>query len=113
MRLISCHSGEVIVSRGEKAYTALSRFIGLMGKEELPAGSALLLKPCCQVHTFFMRFGIDVIFLSRDLHVKHVIENMQPWKISKFVRGSYMVVELPGGSLQGRVHVLDKLVCEG
>lgn len=109
MKLINCDTGEVISSRVMLADKVYSRLIGLMGKKGLPADSALILKPCFQIHTFFMRFNIDVIFLSRDMHVIHVIENMLPWKISKFIRDSYYVVELPGGTLKGTVYVGHRL----
>jgi uncharacterized membrane protein (UPF0127 family) len=57
-----------------------SRFWGLMGRSKLPEGRGLFLSPCGSVHTFFMRFPIDVIFLDRDGRVVKVIDSMRPWR---------------------------------
>ncbi|MBQ2312764.1 MAG: DUF192 domain-containing protein [Elusimicrobiaceae bacterium] len=83
--------------------TFCSRLIGLMFKKNLPAGSGIILKPCTQIHTCFMRFNIDVIFLDEDLKVLHIIENMKPWRISPLLLKSKYTVELPAGTLKGRV----------
>jgi uncharacterized membrane protein (UPF0127 family) len=85
------------------ANTFFKRLAGLMGKDALPRGTALMLAPCCQVHTLFMKFHIDVIFLDRQYRVRQVIENLPPWRISGPVRKSRMVVELAGGTLQKKV----------
>ena len=83
--------------------TFFSRLIGLMFKKSLPAGSGVVLKPCTQIHTCFMRFNIDVIFLDKDLEVVHVIENMPPWRISPLLLKARYTVELPAGTLKGRI----------
>lgn len=83
--------------------TFFSRLIGLMFKKNLPAGSGIILKPCTQIHTCFMRFNIDVIFLDEDLKVLHIIENMKPWRISPLFLKAKYTVELPSGTLKGRV----------
>ena len=83
--------------------TFFSRLIGLMFKKSLPSGSGIILKPCTQIHTCFMRFNIDVIFLDKDLKVVHVIENMPPWRISPLLLKARYTVELPSGTLKGRV----------
>ena len=83
--------------------TFFSRLIGLMFKKNLPDGSGVVLKPCTQIHTCFMRFNIDVIFLDKDLQVLHIIENMKPWRISPLFLKARYTVELPAGTLRGRV----------
>ena len=89
--------------------TFFSRLIGLMFKKNLPAGSGVVLKPCTQIHTCFMRFNIDVIFLDTDLQVLHVIENMKPWRLSPLFLKARYTVELPANTLKGRVKKGDKL----
>jgi hypothetical protein len=73
---------------------------------------ALLLKPCPQIHTCFMRFAIDAVFCSKDGEVLYIIEQMKPWRFGKFVCGARWTLEFNGGSLAGKVKVGDKLKVE-
>lgn len=112
MELINCRTGKVISSHVVMADRFITRLTGLMRKKEMSFESALVLKPCSQVHTFFMRFNIDILFLNRDFRVKHVIENMRSWRISRLVWGAHCAVELPGGTLRNRVLPGDTLKLE-
>lgn len=89
--------------------TFFSRLIGLMFKKNLPAGSGIVLKPCTQIHTCFMRFNIDVIFLDENLQVLHFIENMKPWRLSPLFLKARYTVELPAGTIKGRIKKGEKL----
>src|SRR5690554_6527845 len=79
------------------ACSFLQRIKGLMGTRELPEDEGLLISPCNSVHTFFMRYAIDVVFLSKDYTVLKVIHNMRPWRISPIIWKSHSVLELPSG----------------
>ncbi|MCL6612984.1 MAG: DUF192 domain-containing protein [Peptococcaceae bacterium] len=81
-----------------------------MGGKSMPAGSALVLSPCGMVHTFFMRFPIDVVFLDPAGRVLRVIHEMPPFRVSPYVKEARTVVELPGGTAKGRVRPGDVLV---
>jgi uncharacterized membrane protein (UPF0127 family) len=61
------------------------------------------------IHTFFMRFSIDVLFLDRQLKVLRVIEDLKPWRLSPWVLRAHSVLELPGGSLRGMAQPGDRL----
>ena len=61
------------------------------------------------IHTFFMKFPIDVIFLKRDLTVARVIEDLKPWRLSPWVFSAHSVLELQGGVLKGSVSAGDRL----
>ena len=61
------------------------------------------------VHTFFMRFAIDVVFLDRDLKVRRVVEDLRPWRLSPWVLSAHSVLELAGGTLKGSVEAGDVL----
>jgi uncharacterized membrane protein (UPF0127 family) len=74
---------------------------GLLGRKELPSGEGILLRPSGSVHTFFMRFPIDVVFLDRDLSVLSVAEDVRPWKM-RGARGAKAVLELPSGECARR-----------
>ena len=103
-------SGFELARRVELADTFFSRLQGLMFRRQLPPGEALLLEPCPQIHTCFMCFAIDVVFLDAHNRVVAVLEELKPWRMSKFYRASRRTLELPGGTLQGRVHVGDELI---
>ena len=61
------------------------------------------------IHTFFMRFSIDVLFLDADLTVRRVIEDLRPWRLSPWVLSARSVLELQGGVLRGSVKVGDRI----
>ena len=69
---------------------------GLLGRRGLESGEGLLLRPASSVHTFFMRFPIDVVFLGRDGEVLKVARRVPPWR-TVGCRGAKTVVELPAG----------------
>jgi uncharacterized protein len=91
----------VLAEHSAKATNMVTRGVGLMGRRGLPADGGLIIQPCNSVVSFFMRFEIDVVFVSGDSRVLHMIHAMRPWRTSKIVRGSKLVVELPGGTLSG------------
>ncbi len=103
-------TGAVIAQKVEVADSFFARLKGLMFRQELPVGCALLLAPCPQIHTCFMRFTIDAVFCDKSGKVLYIKEQMKPWRWGRFVRGGYYTLELPGGSLQGRVRPGDELV---
>ena len=104
-----CNEDVVLAEQVEQAFSFFRRLKGLMGRSFLPVGKAMLLKPCPQIHTCFMRFAIDVLFLDKQGKVVHIIENMPPWRFSPIVARAAQTLELPGGVLQGRVQVGDQL----
>lgn len=82
------------------AYTLIARTKGLMGKSEMPAGSALLLRPCNSIHTCFMRFNIDVAFLSNSWEVVGLLNHMRPWRFTKLYLNAVQAIELPAGTIK-------------
>jgi uncharacterized membrane protein (UPF0127 family) len=78
-----------------------TRLRGLMGRRALPADGGLLIKPAPSIHTFFMRFAIDAVFLDRELRVVGIEPGLRPWRIAGR-RGARAVLELPAGSAARR-----------
>ena len=76
--------------------TALERMRGLLGRRELNKDEGLLISPCNSVHTFFMRYAIDVIFLDRENVVVKVVHGMKPYRLAMAV-GSSSVLETRAG----------------
>ncbi|MBI5246031.1 MAG: DUF192 domain-containing protein [Elusimicrobia bacterium] len=100
-----------------KADTSASRGKGLLGRDSLAADEGLYITlsptlsvvPCPTIHTFFMKFPIDVLFLDADLKVERVIEDMRPWRLSAWVPAARGVLELKGGVLKGAVKIGDAI----
>ena len=89
--------GRVVCERCLVADGPLTRMRGLLGRSQLGAGEGLLLKPAGSVHTFFMRFPIDVVFIDRDGNVTRVVPGLRPWRAAGS-RGARAVLELPEGA---------------
>ncbi|HTR66379.1 MAG TPA: DUF192 domain-containing protein [Terriglobales bacterium] len=83
------------------AETHWSRLRGLMMAEPaaFPAGQGLWIVPSHGVHTFAMRFPIDVIYLDRERTVIHMERNLKPWRVAPVRRKAESVLELPGDTL--------------
>src|SRR2546428_593887 len=88
--------GQLVCERCKLAATPVARMKGLLGRPTLPAGEGLLLEPAGSIHTFFMRFPIDAVFLDGDRRVSKVVSNMQPWHAAAS-KGSTAVLELAAG----------------
>jgi uncharacterized protein len=88
--------GTVVCERCLLAEAPFARMRGLLGRSGLSSGEGLLLRPAASVHTAFMRFTIDVVFLDRDLRVVKVVPELVPWRTAA-CRGSRAVLELPAG----------------
>lgn len=81
------------------AHTFFTRFKGLQLKKDLPKGCGLLITPCNSIHMFFMWFSIDAIFIDANKTVLYIEEGIKPWRISKVIRKSLSVLELPAGTV--------------
>lgn len=93
--------GRPVCERCEVADGPLERLRGLLGRDALPDDSALLLRPCSSIHTSFLRFPIDAVFLDRDFRVVDVVSKLRPWRAA-WRRGAYAVLELPAGAAARR-----------
>jgi uncharacterized membrane protein (UPF0127 family) len=92
--------GRVVCPALSVADTPMSRMKGLLGRRSLATGEGLLLRPAGSIHTAFMRFPIDAVFLDANLRVLRVEANLRPWRIAA-QRGARAVVELPAGTAEG------------
>lgn len=93
--LISRGTGENVCTCGV-ADRFLARLVGLLGRSSLPPGEGLLIRPASSVHTFFMRFPIDVVFLDRTGAVVGIRRDVPPWRMA-FARGAREVLEIGAG----------------
>ena len=89
-------NGDVVCDRCVVAASPFSRLKGLLGRSELRPGEGLLLRPASAIHTFFMRFSIDAVFLDREWRVVGISDDVPPWRAASS-RGAKAVLELPAG----------------
>jgi uncharacterized membrane protein (UPF0127 family) len=82
--------------RIEVASSFLERLIGLLGRRSLPENSGLLLIPCNNIHTAFMRFVIDAVFVDDDGIILSIVEKMAPYRMA-YVRHARSCLELSSG----------------
>jgi uncharacterized membrane protein (UPF0127 family) len=93
--------GRVVCERLSIADSIRTRTRGLLGRDSLEPGEGLLLRPAGSVHTAFMRFAIDVVFMDRELRVLGIAAALRPWRVSGR-RGARAVLELPAGEAERR-----------
>ena len=91
-------TGNIIAENVREATGFLGRLRGLLFSPPLKEGEALLIYPCSSVHTCFMRYPIDVVFLSKDNEIVYLVHEMKPWRFSKVVKNARAVLELPPGT---------------
>jgi len=95
MKAVLNNSGRVLVGNLTVADSIFSRMKGLLGKDKLSTGDGLWIKPCKGVHTFGMKFAIDVIFLNRNQRVIAIKNDLKPNRITAIYFGALTVLELP------------------
>lgn len=88
----------VVLSEMLMAEKFTSRLFGLMFKRDMPAGAGLMIPKCNWVHTLFMRFPLDIVYLNSDMSVCHIDEHVDPWRFCLPVLKASSVLELNAGS---------------
>jgi uncharacterized membrane protein (UPF0127 family) len=101
LRLLNETRGNVLVHNLQIAKTPWSKMKGLLGRETLEEDTGLLIEFCNRIHMFFMKFPIDVVYLDRNLIVKKIVYNLQPWGISSH-RSAAHVLEIAAGRAGAR-----------
>jgi len=97
-RIVNETRGTVVAQDVRVADGVWSRFWGLMGRRGLPEGGGLLLRPSSSIHTAFMRFPIDVVFVDRELRVVKVVPEMKPFRVAVALGGAHSALELNAGA---------------
>jgi hypothetical protein len=97
---VNLSNGAELVNHLLTADTFVKRLKGLMFSENLPAGHGLLIRPCQSIHTFFMKYSIDVLYISKDLEIVSMDEMLMPAKVGKLQKKAHSVLELPAGTIR-------------
>jgi hypothetical protein len=107
--LVNAQTGAVIATAVEIARTSATRRRGLLGREGLPTGSALVITRCNAIHTIGMQFAIDVVFVDKNGCVRKIVYRLRPRRIAIAPR-AYAVIELAAGELTpDRLRVGDRV----
>ena len=99
MRIINRTKAAVLADNVEVAETWVTRLCGLMFRDRLQEKHCLILKPCNSIHTCFMRFNIDVLFVGDEGEILYLLENMPPFRFSPIVRKARFIIELPAHTI--------------
>lgn len=89
-----------LASNLQIADTLLSRTKGLLGRKSFTRGEGLWIKRCNSIHTVFMNFPIDAVFVDDDLKVVSVYHHLKPWRITRLHLRASSVFELPAGTVE-------------
>lgn len=92
-------TGLIMADRVTVASRRIERAIGLLGRSHLEVGEGLWITPCNGVHTWFMRFSIDVIAMDRNGVIVDAVSMLKPWRMRLPRPGAHSVLELPAGTL--------------
>ena len=91
--------GTVLAEAVELADTSEKRRTGLLKHERLEPGQGLWIVPCESVHTFFMKFPIDLVYVDKRHKVRKVRHSVAPWRMSACL-SAHSVIELPAGAAE-------------
>jgi hypothetical protein len=106
--------GQTIVSSGRVADNFWTSLRGLIGHKPLASGEGLLIIPSNSIHTHFMGFPIDVLYVDRAQRVVAMDQHMAPWRFGRIHRRARFVIELPAGTIAATgTEVGDQLDVEG
>jgi len=97
-KLMNKTQNAMIVSKVTEANSLKDRLLGLLTYQNLE-NESLWIKSCNSIHTYFMKFAIDVVFVDSQLQVKAIRRNVKPWRFVLPVFGANSVFELPAGTL--------------
>ena len=93
--------GATLASNVRLADTPVARRTGLLKHTRLEAGEGLWIYPTQAIHTFGMKFPIDVVFIDKQMRVRRLYQNLAPYRLTTLVWSAQSVLELPSGSLAG------------
>ena len=99
LKVVNVTRGTNVATSVQVADTSVTRRKGLLGRTSLSPGEGLWIVPCESVHTWFMHFPIDVIYLSRDKRIEKLRSDVVPWRLSACL-SAVSVLELAAGSIR-------------
>jgi uncharacterized protein len=111
-KAVNATQNNIIAPCVDIADTPWDRFWGLMNKPGVSEGYGLWIVPCSDIHSLFMKFEFDAVFVDKQGKVVKLVEKMKPWGLS-LAKGAHAVLELDGGVIaQTGIHLYDEIVLE-
>ena len=102
MKVYNSSKNNIIADKADIAQNPFTRIVGLLLKKSVSENEGLVINPCNSVHTFFMRFPIDVLFVNKRNEIIACYENVKPWRILPIHLRSNYVVELCAGEISSK-----------
>ena len=99
LQVLNLTRNTVLATCLEVANTSSKRNKGLLGRKCLSSGEGLWILPCEAVHTFWMQFSIDLVYLDRKKQIKKLVSGLPPWRLSACLRAR-SILELPSGTIR-------------
>jgi len=110
-KYINNGNDEMIAHKVFTAESFLQRLFGLLFKNPLKDGEALLIRNCTSIHTIGMRYSIDVVFINGSGKVISAIKDILPWRFTPYIREARSVIEFRSGLLKNKMlNVGDKII---
>lgn len=108
--IVKLKGSETIICRDcEVADNFMTRLKGLMFAQNMGQRDGLILDPCNSIHTFFMQFEIDVLFLNQSNQAIKIIRSMKPWRMTMLIFKAKRVLEMAGGQLPSNINLGDEI----
>lgn len=107
-----CRSKNINLGKNVKiAKTFWERFLGLMFSKDLVGFDGLLITHCNSIHTFFMNYSLDVVFMDKNFNIVKIIRNLKPRRMTGLYFKASQVLELKAGTLDKNITAGDKVEC--
>lgn len=103
MKLYNSSKNILISDNLRIADNFFTRSVGLISSKSMADNEALIIKPCCSVHTFFMKFNIDVIFVDKNYKVIEIFKDVAPNKILPIYLRSLIVIEMKAFASEDKI----------
>ncbi len=99
MSIVNLSHNRILAQTVVVADSPSARMKGLLGRDELPQGEALIITHCQSIHMFFMKFSIDVVFVDKNNKIVGLCPNIQPFQLSPIFFNAFQAIELPSGTI--------------
>ncbi len=91
---------ELIAAEVIEANTFFNKLFGLITRRRLRDREGFLIKNCSSIHTFWMRYSIDVVFLDKNNQVLAIYYDLKPFRATPFIKNAFFVLELKSGTIE-------------
>ena len=100
VKVVNQSRGLALAKEAGLADNTWTRLRGLLGRPPLQPGQGLVIKPSTGIHTWFMGYPMDAVYVAKDGEVVACVEDMPPFRFGPVMRRCHLVVELPAGTIR-------------